>query len=316
MGKTIFIDGQAGTTGLQIHERLRRLSDIKIIKAQEDQRKDLQHRVALAKTADLTITCLPDDSSRELAAKLPAEVRLLDTSTAFRTDSNWTYGLPELQPSQRAAIRRAGRVSNPGCYPTAVILLLKPLIVAGVLPTSAEITIFAESGYSGGGKSLIAAYEVEGGSHKYPNARPYALHLEHKHLPEMQHLLRLQSRPIFVPSVGAYKQGMLVQIPLRITQFTRALNAKAVLDVWSQYYEGEPLIEVCRNSDVLTDQGGYLDPAAKAEQDDIELSLFGDDSCLLLTARLDNLGKGAAGAALQNAALMLGLKDECVGHRH
>lgn len=315
MGKTIFIDGRHGTTGLQIHERLERLGDIEIIEIPQHKRKDLCSKVALAKKADLTISCLPDDASRKLAAELPAKVKLLDASTAFRTDPSWTYGLPELQPSQRNAIRNALRVSNPGCYPTAVILLLKPLIAAGLLPTSAEITLFAESGYSGGGKSLIAAYEADGGSQKYPNARPYALGLDHKHLPEMQHFLKLSGAPVFVPLVGAYKQGMLVQIPLRITQFNKAIKANEVLDIWSGYYENEPLITVCRSNDTLT-ENGYMDPAAKAGWDDIELSLFGDDACLLLTARLDNLGKGAAGVALQNAALMLGLSDECAGLRH
>lgn len=315
MTKSIFIDGQHGTTGLEIRGRLRQLDELEIIEIDEAHRKDLKLRVALAEEADLTIACLPDDSSRELADALPADVRMLDASTAFRTDPAWVYGLPELQPSQRTDIKNARRVSNPGCYPTAAILLLKPLIAAELLPTSAELTVFAESGYSGGGKSLIAAYEAEGGLQKYPNARPYALRLDHKHLPEMQHFLKLQNTPVFVPSVGAYRQGMLVQIPVRVSQFAKALSGAEVQDAWTSYYADEPLVKVCLDSDALTDNG-YLDPAGKAGRDDIEMSLFGDDSCLLLTARLDNLGKGAAGVALQNASLMLELDNECAGLKH
>ena len=312
MNKTVFIDGQAGTTGLQIHERLKSIQGLEVITPEAAKRKDLQHKVALARVADLTVACLPDDASAALAAQLPDDVRLLDASTAFRTHPDWVYGLPEMQPQQRQAISASYRVSNPGCYPSATILMLKPLVAAGLLPLSAEITITAESGYTGGGKTLIAAYEVQGGLQRYPGARPYALGLNHKHLPEMQHYLGLTQTPVFMPAVGAYAQGMLVQIPLRSSQLTQTLSVAALYEILLQYYADEPLIKIRQDHQALTDQG-YLDPGAWAGQDDIELCLFGHDDCFILTARLDNLGKGAAGVALQNIALMLNLENEYDG---
>ena len=302
----VFIDGQAGTTGLSIHQRLAHQADVELLLPIDTLRKDLSHRLELMEAADISILCLPDESAQALVAAAPANARILDASTAFRVHADWVYGLPEMSKEQAALIQTARRVSNPGCYPTAVILMLRPLVELGLLAAATSTIVIAQSGYSGGGKTLISAYEDDGARNKYPCARPYALDNSHKHLPEMRCYSGLQSL-VFLPSVGAYRQGMLVQIPIltKVLALSMQSATQAVLDCWRQCYGHQPLVQVIENSAALPDNG-YLDPAGLAATDYIELSVFGNQQHLWLTARLDNLGKGAGGAAVQNMNLMLG----------
>lgn len=305
--KRVFVDGQAGTTGLALQARLERHDLITLLTPQAARRKDLEHRLELVQTADISVLCLPDESAQELVAAAPEASKILDASSAFRTAKNWVYGLPEMQPTQRDAIRSATRVSNPGCYPTAVILLLRPLFSAGLLPADAAITVFAQSGYSGGGSSLIRAYECQGGG-KHPGNRPYALTDGHKHVPEMQMYSGIGSDIMFLPSVSDYYQGMLVQIPVHADIINGSLSPPAVLACWQDSYADAPLIQIATDASALP-ENGYLNPAGLANTDHLELSLFGNEKKLWLTARSDNLGKGAAGAAVQNLNLMLGMPE-------
>lgn len=302
----VFIDGQAGTTGLSIHQRLAHQADIELLAPIHTLRKDLSHRLELMEAADISILCLPDESAQALVTAAPADARILDASSAFRVHTDWVYGLPEMSQEQAALIQSAKCVSNPGCYPTATILMLRPLVEMGLLMPEASTIVIAQSGYSGGGKALIDAYENGDYRNKHPCARPYALDNNHKHLPEMRYYSGLQSLA-FLPSVGAYKQGMLVQIPLLAEALDMSSQAatQAVLDCWRQCYDHQPFVQVTEDSRALSDNG-YLDPAGLAETDYIELSVFGNQQYLWLTARLDNLGKGAGGAAVQNLNLMLG----------
>lgn len=306
--KKVFVDGQAGTTGLALKTRLEHHDLITLVTPQAARRKDLEHRLELVQAADISVLCLPDESAQELVAAAPAASKILDASTAFRTAKNWVYGLPEMQPAQRGAICAATRVSNPGCYPTAVILLLRPLFTTGLLPADTAITVFAQSGYSGGGNSLIHAYECRDGGGKYPGNRPYALTDGHKHVPEMQMYSGISSDIMFLPSVSDYYQGMLVQIPVHADIIGGSLSPRAVLECWQDSYANAPLIEIAADASVLP-ENGYLNPAELANTDYLELSLFGSEKKLWLTARSDNLGKGAAGAALQNLNLMLGMPE-------
>lgn len=302
----VFIDGQSGTTGLMIRQRLASRSDIELLLPAEAARKDLSHRLDLLRLADISILCLPDASARELAALAPADSRIIDASSVFRVHPEWVYGLPEMSQEQPERIAEAHRVSNPGCYPIGAILMLRPLVEKGLLPPDTGLNVIAQSGYSGGGKSLIQAYETEGARQDYPCARPYALNNQHKHLPEMQRYAGLASL-LFMPCVGAYKQGLLVQIPLpnHWLDCDSALASQAILDCWQKYYQKAPLVEIATAPAQWLDNG-YLDPSALAGSDGVELTLFGDESNSLLTARYDNLGKGAAGSAVQNLNLMLG----------
>lgn len=306
---SVFIDGRAGTCGLEIEKRLRTLDHIQLLQPEEAERKSLDCRLALAGAADFVITCLPDEASRELIEQMPAHVRVIDASTAFRTAPGWVYGLPEMTPDQRHKIQAATRVSNPGCYPTAVILMLKPLLDEALLRRSAEIFVYAQSGYSGGGGQLIKAYEEGNG---YKGARPYALNCRHKHLPEMHQHSGLEKKPLFMPGVGDYYRGMLVEIPVRRSALKKGVQARHCLDCWMERYATEPLIVIEETANALLD-GHYLNPAGLAGKDFIELAIFGDEDNLVLVGRLDNLNKGASGAAVQNLNLMLGVGDEFAG---
>lgn len=304
----IFIDGQAGTTGLAIRQRLAQHGQVNLLTPTRHLRKDLQHRLDLMQEADVTILCLPDESAKEIVAAAPRDACILDASTAFRVADGWTYGLPEMTSTQRNAIRNATRISNPGCYPTAVILMLRPLIAADLLPQTLPVTVIAQSGYSGGGKALIEAYEQKGHKEQYASARPYSLTSRHKHLPEMELYSGTGSKIVFLPSVNACRQGMLVQIPIHLDALESRLGAQNIFECWRQYYSDEPLINIVEHADALPDNG-YLNPAGLAESDCVELTLFTHNKQLLLTARLDNLGKGAGGAAVQNLNLLLRLPE-------
>ena len=306
----VFIDGEAGTTGLEIRERLARQSSIEVKSIAAEKRKDPKARQALMADVDLVVLCLPDDAAKEataLADELGSKgPRIVDASTAHRVAPGWTYGFPEMDSGQAAAVKASRRVANPGCYPTGGIALLKPLVAAGLMPADYPVTVNAVSGYSGGGKSMIETYD----NGTAPLFELYGLGLEHKHVPELQHYSGLARRPIFVPSVGNYFKGMLVSVPLHLDTLPGKPSARDLEACLEAHYAGSKLVKVIKPDDPST-KGGRIDALALNDTDLLELRVFGSDKHrqAVLVARLDNLGKGAAGAAVQNIELMLGVSS-------
>lgn len=303
----IFIDGAAGTTGLRIHERLSAAADIRLLQLPEAQRKDPSARADMMAQADITVLCLPDEAAREAVALAPADARICDTSTAHRTAAAWLYGFPELH-GQREQIRTATRLAVPGCHASGVIALLRPLVEGGVLAADYPVVCQSLTGYSGGGKNMIAEYAAADRADKYAAPRLYGLSLQHKHLPEIQAVCGLNAPPLFTPVVADYYSGMLVSIPLP----TAALNTDGagVAACLADYYADSRVIRVQPYNTAQAD--GMLAANALTGRDDMEIFVSGHAEQVLLCARFDNLGKGASGAAVQCLNLMLG-RDETAG---
>jgi N-acetyl-gamma-glutamyl-phosphate reductase len=312
MTYAVFVDGQEGTTGLRIHEYLAARRDIEVLRIDADKRKDPAERARLLNAADVAFLCLPDAASREAAAMVSnPNTCLIDASTAHRTVPGWTFGLPELCKGQRDAIRKAKRIANPGCHASAFILAVRPLVDAGLLGPDALISATSITGYSGGGKSMIAQYQA-GGDAKLESPRPYALGLKHKHLPEMMAHTGLRTAPVFMPIVGNFYKGLAVTVPLHLHQLRAGARAEDVQQALEAHYAGERFIRVMPLRDAATLEEGFFDVQACNDTNRVDLFVFGSDTQVLVMARLDNLGKGASGAAVQSMNVHLGV-DEALG---
>ena len=301
----IFIDGSAGTTGIRIEDRLAARQDIQLIRLPEELRKDPAARKDALRSADIAFLCLPDAAAIEAVALAEgSKVKIIDTSTAHRTDPAWAYGFPELS-GQRERIMASSRIANPGCHASGFVALVAPLVSEGILPKDTALTCFSLTGYSGGGKKMIAEYEAAERSPLLKGPRQYALTQQHKHLKEMVALCGLESAPVFCPIVGDFYSGMEVTVPLFAKDVKGSIED--IRTLYQNYYKDG----LVRYSDA-TDPDGMLSAAAFSGRDDMQISVFGNEDRILLTARFDNLGKGASGAAIQNMNILLGI-DETTG---
>ena len=294
----IFIDGSAGTTGLKIYERLISRKDIQLITLSDETRKDINARRDALNNADIAFLCLPDDAARESVSLVSnPNTAIIDTSTAHRVNPQWTYGLPELS-GQREKIKSSKRIANPGCHATGFIALVAPLVEAGIVGKNESLTCFSLTGYSGGGKKMIAQYEDVKRDSLLDAPRQYGLTQNHKHLPEMTQVSGLEVPPVFCPIVAPYYAGMEVTVSLNNK------NIQAVKDCYADYYH-DGVIRFAENSD----EGGFISAGKFSGRDDLEISVFGNDERILLVSRFDNLGKGASGAAIQNMNILLGINE-------
>lgn len=299
----VFIDGSAGTTGLRIYERLGERKDLELIILTGDKRKDLTARAEALNSADIAFLCLPDDAARQAVTLINNEnTAVIDTSTAHRTASGWAYGFPELT-NQREKIANSKRIANPGCHASGFISLVKPLTECGILPSDAVLSAFSLTGYSGGGKKMIADYETDENKDALLAPRSYGIAQSHKHLPEMSKICNLNKLPMFTPIVSSYYSGMEVVITLAQEQING--TAADIKDVYNSYYNGK-IVKYRENSD----ENGFLSASKMSGRDDMEISVFGNDDRIMLVSRFDNLGKGASGAAIQNMNIVLGLPEE------
>ena len=320
MSTLAFVDGQEGTTGLRIHEMLARRADVEVLRIAPDRRKDAAERARLLNAADVAFLCLPDTAAREAVSLVNnPNTCVIDASTAHRTLAGWAYGLPELAPDQRSKLRAAKRIANPGCHASAFILLLRPLVDAGLVPASALLSATSISGYSGGGKKLIEQYEAGAvvtaagvTDARLQSPRPYGLNLAHKHLPEMMAHTGLTQAPVFLPMVGNFYKGLAVTVPLHLSQMRAGTTAAAVQQILVDRYAGERFVTVMPLGDPATLEEGFFDVQACNDSNRCELFVFAHAQQLVLMSRLDNLGKGASGAAVQSMNVHLGL-DETLG---
>jgi N-acetyl-gamma-glutamyl-phosphate reductase len=307
----VFVDGQEGTTGLQIRDRLLDHGGVSLLEIDPAMRKDTAERKRLLNEADIAFLCLPDAAAKESAALVTGKrTRLIDASTAHRTDASWEYGLPELNKAQRAKIRSAARVANVGCHAAGFILLVHPLVAAGVVPKDYPVTCHSLTGYSGGGKKMIAAYEASGRP-RFPLGAPrhYALGMTHKHLPEMQKYGGLDFAPAFNPIVGDFYKGMAVAVPLARRLLAKKVSLRDVHDLLAEHYAGEQFVQVMPlHADANLDDG-FFDSMGSNDTNRNDIFVFGNDENMVVMSRLDNLGKGASGNAVQNMNLMLGLDE-------
>jgi N-acetyl-gamma-glutamyl-phosphate reductase len=312
MTYAVFVDGQEGTTGLRIHEMLAARADVELLRIDPDRRKDDAERARLLNAADVAFLCLPDAAAREAAAMVTnPRTCVIDASTAHRTATGWVYGLPELAAGQRERLRAARRIANPGCHATAFILLLRPLVDAGLVPASLALSAMSLTGFSGGGRKMIEQYAA-GGDTRLQAPRPYALALAHKHIPEMVAHTGLHTRPVFMPVVGPFYKGLVVSVPLHYTQLPAGVDGGSLHAALRTRYAGERFVRVMPLSDPSTLEDGFFDVQGCNETNRADLFVFAAADQALLMARLDNLGKGASGAAVQCMNVHLGL-DEGAG---
>ncbi|URI10148.1 N-acetyl-gamma-glutamyl-phosphate reductase [Aquincola tertiaricarbonis] len=312
MAYQVYVDGQEGTTGLRIHEYLAKRSDVELLRIDPDKRKDPAERARLLNAADVAFLCLPDQASREAAAMVTnPNTCLIDASTAHRIDPAWAFGLPELARGQRDKLRQSKRIANPGCHASAFILLVRPLVDAGIVPAALPLSATSITGYSGGGKKMIEQYQA-GGDDKLLSPRPYGLTLAHKHIPEMMSHTGLTTKPVFLPIVGNFYKGLAVSLPLHFEQLAPGTDAARLHAALAAHYEGERFVKVMPLRDPATLEAGFFDVQATNDTNNVELFVFAHDTQAVLIARLDNLGKGASGAAVQCMNVHLGV-DEGLG---
>ena len=309
---TVFVDGQEGTTGLRIHEYLAARSDIEVLKIDADRRKDAGERARLLNAADVAFLCLPDAAAKEAVAMVTnPHTCIIDASTAHRVAPGWTFGVPELAPGQREALRKAKRIANPGCHSTAFIALLRPLVDAGIVARDLPVTATSVTGYSGGGKKMIEEYRA-GGNPQLDAPRPYGLKLGHKHVPEMMAYTGLTVKPVFMPIVGPFYKGLAVSVPLHFAQLRPGSDGAALVRAFEEHYRGERFIRVMPLADPAVTEPNFFDVQGANDTNRIDIFVFADEQQAILIAREDNLGKGASGAAVQCMNLHLGC-DEGTG---
>lgn len=301
----IFIDGAEGTTGLKIHRYFENRKDVNVLSLQGEKRKDVRYRLEMVDSADVSFLCLPDEAAREIVALASKEARIIDTSTAHRTASDWVYGLPELEKERREKIRGSRRIAVPGCHATGMILLTRPLMDEGIINSSYPICGTSLTGFSGGGKKMIADYRSDTAPESMKSPGIYGLTQVHKHLPEIVAMTGLVSPPVFLPVVGDYYSGMVVTIPLHIKSLEKKITKSDMVEIFKTRYEGEAFIEVMETEE----ETKFLYGNEMADRYDMRIYISGNDERVTLSATYDNLGKGASGAAIQNMNIMLGIEE-------
>ena len=315
MSVKVYIDGQEGTTGLKILERFKDRNDIELIRISEEKRKDSAERARLINSADYVFLCLPDDASREAVSFIDKDndhVRIIDASTAHRTNPDWAYGFPELSPAHREKIKTSTRVAVPGCYASGFASIVYPLVSNGIIPDDFPVFAYATSGYSGAGKKAIAVYESDDKPFEFNSPRQYALSQQHKHLPEMQAVSGLKFKPMFNPMVCDYFSGMVVSVPLQTRMLDKKVTAEEVHAMYAKHYAGANMVEVMPLMSADEQKAFFLASNTLSGQNKMQVFVFGNDEQILLCSRLDNLGKGASGAAVQCLNIMMGI-DETTG---
>ena len=311
MKKTVFVDGQHGTTGLRIRERLNGRTDIEVLEIPEDKRKDPEARKKLINEADIVFLCLPDDAARESVSLIKNDsVCVIDGSTAHRVTEGWVYGLPELKKEQRELIKNARRISVPGCHAAGFVLMLYPLVTQGIVPPDYPVSCHAVAGYSGGGKAMIAEYIAENAVDYVKKPRPYSLALNHKHIPEMTKIPGLSRPPVFSPTVVDVYNGEIISIPLVPAYLKKPVSAEEIRETLAAYYAGEKFVKVMPYPADGYLKNGYLTFTDCNDTNNLEIFVFGNKDRILLSARYDNLGKGASGTAVQNMNIVLGVAED------